>query len=222
MNNQVFFDFDGTIANSERGIIHAVKSMVDELNLPHLSDVQYRLFIGPTITDSLKKFFPSLTEKQVSTAVKAYKKNYESSGLFDLEIYPGIEDALTTMRAAGYQLNIASAKPESVLRKIIDEFQLNHYFDGIYGASEGKIKRIKKTDILAYAIETSHAQRDQSVMVGDRYTDMKGGNDNHVKTLGVTYGFGDAAELRASNASALVSTPEELPAEVAKLLGERR
>ncbi|WP_252904427.1 HAD hydrolase-like protein [Secundilactobacillus silagei] len=55
-------------------------------------------------------------------------------------------------------------------------------------------------------------------MVGDRYTDMAGGNANQVKTLGVTYGFGDVAELRSSNATALVASPAELPAGVAKLL----
>lgn len=218
MNNQVFFDFDGTIVNSERGIVRAVKAMVAELNLDPLLDAQYRLFIGPTITDSLKKFYPSLSEKQVNKAVAAYKANYESAGLFDLEIYPGIEAALSTMKSSGYRLNIASAKPERVLRQIVDKFQLNDYFVGTYGASDDNTSRVKKADILAYALEASHALPSRSVMVGDRYTDMKGGNENHVKTLGVTYGFGDAAELRAADASALAASPEELPSEVSKLL----
>ena len=220
MNDQVFFDFDGTIANSEHGIIHSVKKMVDELQLPHLTDEQYRLFIGPTLTDSLTKFFPSLSEKQVSDSIAKYREEYESHGLFDLEIYPGIESALTTLKTAGYQLNIASAKPEPVLRQIIDKFQLNDYFSGIYGAAIEDPVRIKKVDILAYGIETSGALPTRSVMVGDRYTDMIGGKKNHVKTLGVTYGFGDTAELKASNATALVTSPEEIPAGVEKLFGK--
>lgn len=219
MNKQVFFDFDGTIVDSQHGIIMAVKKMVDELQLPHLTDAEYRLFIGPTVTDSLKKFFPSLSEKQINAGVAKYRENYNSQGLFDLEIYPGVEAALTTLKSAGYQLNLASAKPEPVLRRIIDKFQLNNYFNGIYGATEDRKIRVQKADILAYGLEQSGASHDQSLMVGDRYTDMNGGAENHVKTLGVTYGFGDAAELRAANATALVTSPAELPAGVKRLLG---
>lgn len=219
MNKQVFFDFDGTIVDSQHGIIMAVKKMVDELQLPHLTDAEYRLFIGPTVTDSLKKFFPSLSEKQINAGVARYRENYNSQGLFDLEIYPGVEAALTTLKSAGYQLNLASAKPEPVLRRIVDKFQLNNYFNGIYGATEDRKIRVQKADILAYGLEQSGATQDQSVMVGDRYTDMNGGAENHVKTLGVTYGFGDAAELRAANATALVTSSAELPAGVKRLLG---
>lgn len=219
MNNQVFFDFDGTIANSERGIVHSVKKMVDDLRLPHLTDEQYRLFIGPTLADSLTKFFPSLSEKQVANGIAKYRAEYELHGMFDLQIYPGIETALMTLKTAGYQLNIASAKPEPVLQRIIDKFQLNDYFSGIYGAA-GEVNRVKKADILAYGIKTSGASRTNSVMVGDRYTDMIGGKANHVKTLGVTYGFGDTDELKASNATALVALPKEIPAGVAKLFGK--
>ena len=42
-------------------------------------------------------------------------------------------------------------------------------------------------------------------MVGDRYTDMDGGFENHVKTLGVTYGFGAIEELQAAHATAMIA-----------------
>ncbi|GAX00857.1 HAD hydrolase-like protein [Secundilactobacillus silagei] len=218
MDDQVFFDFDGTIVDSERGIVAAVKKMVTVMQLPRLTDAQYRLFIGPTLTVSLKRFFPTLSQEQVTAAVKQYQKEYDTKGLYQLDVYPGIEAALTTLKSAGYQLNVASAKPEWVLRRIIDKFQLNTYFNGIYGATSDERVRSSKTAILAYGIEKSGASRSRSVMVGDRYTDMAGGNANQVKTLGVTYGFGDVAELRSSNATALVASPAELPAGVAKLL----
>lgn len=56
-------------------------------------------------------------------------------------------------------------------------------------------------------------------MIGDRNTDMIGGYENHVKTLGVTYGFGDVPELSAAHASAIVNHPNEIQMGVEKLVG---
>lgn len=220
MSNQLFFDFDGTIANSEKGIILSIKYMIDQLKLPHLTDEQYRTFIGPAMTTSLNKYFPELSEDQVLRGVDYYQTSYAQDGIFELEVYPGIETALDQLKTAGYQLNIASAKPEDVLHRILNQFRLKDYFTGVYGATVDERIRSKKADILAYGIRQSHATPSQSVMIGDRYTDMNGGQENQVKTLGVTYGFGDAAELRAANATAIVTSPEELPVGITALMAE--
>ncbi|WP_252904400.1 HAD hydrolase-like protein [Secundilactobacillus silagei] len=135
------------------GSLRQLKKMVTVMQLPRLTDAQYRLFIGPTLTVSLKRFFPTLSQEQVTAAVKQYQKEYDTKGLYQLDVYPGIEAALTTLKSAGYQLNVASAKPEWVLRRIIDKFQLNTYFNGIYGATSDERVRSSKTAILAYGIE---------------------------------------------------------------------
>lgn len=220
MTNQLFFDFDGTIANSEKGIILSIKQMVDSLKLPHLTDEEYRTFIGPAMTASLNKHFPDLSEEQVIYGVSQYQKSYAQDGIFEMSVYPGVETALTQLKEAGYALNIASAKPEDVLHRILDHFHLTDYFGGVYGATTDERIRSKKADILAYGLTKSGADIDHSVMIGDRYTDMNGGRENNVRTLGVTYGFGDAAELRASNATAIVTTQEELPVGVSALFAE--
>ncbi len=56
-------------------------------------------------------------------------------------------------------------------------------------------------------------------MIGDRDTDMLGGYNNHVKTLGVTYGFGDVPELLGAHANTIVNRPEEIQGGVKKLIG---
>lgn len=218
MTNQLFFDFDGTIANSEQGIVNAIKYMVDQLNLPHLTDTEYRTFIGPTLTSSLNRYFPELTENQVITGVKAYQESYGDTGMFEMTLYPNIEHTLTQLKDAGFRLNVASTKTETVLTDVVEHFKLGHYFEGLYGATIDERDRSSKSAILAYGMQQSGAMANHTIMIGDRYTDMNGGTDNQVKTLGVTYGFGDAAELRAAEATAIVTTPLEIPDAVAELL----
>lgn len=214
---QLFFDFDGTIADSEPGIVHGIAYMLQKMGLPQLSAAQYRTFIGPSLTSSLKRYFPQLSDADCATAVKHYQEVYTQSGIFELTIYPGVLAALTRLQKAGYRLNIASAKPEPMVKRIVKHFDLGHYFGGIYGATLDESIRATKTAVLAYGLAQSGAEAKSSLMIGDRDTDMQGGAANHMRTLGVTYGFGSDAELKQAHATAIVQTPAELPAGVQRL-----
>jgi len=48
------------------------------------------------------------------------------------------------------------------------------------------------------------------VMVGDRSSDIVGAHKNNLKAIGVTYGFGDYAELKAANSEWIVNKPQEI------------
>jgi len=214
---ELFFDFDGTIADSEVGIVNSIKYFVNKLGLRPLSDDQYRLFIGPALTDSLHKYYPEMNEAAVQEAIKTYQEFYTKDGIFQLTLYPGIEAALTQLQASGYVLNIASAKPEGMIKEITAKFNLEHYFKGQYGATLDERIRSTKTQVLQYALQQSGADQ-SSLMIGDRDTDMVGGRDNGLRTIGVTYGFGSAAELEQAQATVIVTQPADLDAAVSKLM----
>jgi hypothetical protein len=56
-------------------------------------------------------------------------------------------------------------------------------------------------------------------MIGDREHDLIGARRCRVRTIGVTYGYGSEAELRAQSPEALAHTPHAIPSLVAALLG---
>ncbi|WP_179394396.1 HAD hydrolase-like protein [Lacticaseibacillus absianus] len=215
----LFFDFDGTIANSERGIVGGIKYMLKAMQLPPLDDATYRKFIGPSLTASLNRYYPTLTPAAVAETITHYQTYYLDQGIYELALYPGIEQTLAQLQEAGYQLNIASAKPEVMIDKIAAHFDLGHYFAGMYGATMDERIRSSKTAVLAYALDQAQAPLASSLMIGDRDTDMQGGVNNQVKTLGVLYGFGDAAELNGAGAMGLVETPSQLPSGIQTVLG---
>lgn len=216
---QLFFDFDGTIADSEIGIVKSLKYFVKKMHLPELTDDQYRQFIGPALIESVPRFYPNLSKDDIFNALSYYQEYYRSKGIFQLTIYPGILEELTKLKQRGYQLHIASAKPEDMIKTINDKFHLDQYFDGEFGASSDEKTRVTKTAVLKYAMGKTGAKRTDSIMIGDRNTDMIGGYENHVKTLGVTYGFGDVPELSAAHANIIVNHPDEIQRGVEKLVG---
>ncbi|MDR4933160.1 HAD hydrolase-like protein [Companilactobacillus paralimentarius] len=210
----IFFDFDGTIADTKVGTIKALQYMAQKLNITDLGADTYQKFIGPAITESFGKYYPKLPKERYSEAIAAYDEYYKNEGLYQLTLYPQIEDVLSALKDDGYRLYISSAKTESLIKKLIAYLKLNQYFTGLYGASEDEVTRSSKADILKYALENANANADESVIIGDRSTDIQGGIANNVHTLGITYGFGDYAELRDAGAESILEDPTEIPSEI--------
>lgn len=218
MSKTLFFDFDGTIADSEQGIVNGIKYMIDKLGVNELTLDQYRDWIGPSLAYSINKYFPQLDDQGVRHAIHLYQDYYNAQGIFELQLYNDVPAVLAQLQDSGYQLAVASSKPEHMIDRIVDHFDMRSLFTGLYGASKDERTRVTKTDVLAYAIQETHADKLQSIMIGDRFTDIEGGRNNQVQTLGVTYGFGDLAELQKAGASKIIATPDELGAAAKEIL----
>lgn len=215
MAKTLFFDFDGTIADSEVGITNGIKYMIHELGLEPLAASQYRDWVGPSLAYSMHKYFPGM---DVARGIKSYQDYYNKQGIFELKLYPGVAQDLRALRQQGYQVALASSKPENMIKRITKHFDITDLFDGEFGASPDERTRVTKTDVLAYAMRQTGANKSESVMIGDRFTDIQGGANNAVKTLGVTYGFGDRAELQKAGANLIVDSPDEVAAAVGELI----
>ena len=213
----LFFDFDGTVADSEAGIVAGLKYMVQDRGLRPLDNSAYVQFIGPALVDMLPKVWPELDDVEVKRAIDAFHHYYEEEGLYQAKLYPKFLDTMTALKQQGDQLYIASAKPETMLHRLVKHFSLDQYFTGAYGASDDEQTRVTKTDVLAYALKATQTDPATSVMIGDRANDMTGGLDNHVQLLGVTYGFGSAKELQDAGAKVLADKPEAIPEGLAKV-----
>lgn len=207
----LFFDFDGTVADTQEGIINALKYMVSELNLKDLGIETYKKFIGPSLPDSLERYYPDMDKADYQTAVKTYQSFYNTKGVYQLELYPGMKETLAQLKNDGYKLYVSSVKPESLIKLLVPHLNLDEYFSGLYGASDDETTRNTKKAILAYGMKDAKASANDTLMIGDRMTDMEGGVQNSVHTLGVTYGFGDHQELADSGADYIVDSVTSIP-----------
>ena len=90
-------------------------------------------------------------------------------------------------------------------------------FDGVYG-SEMDGTRVEKADLIAYALAEERLAPDRVLMIGDRQHDMIGARRCGVRAIGVSYGYGSEAELRAHGAEAIAPAPAAIPALVTALL----
>lgn len=209
MMKQLFFDLDGTIVDSSKGIFASIRYALKKMEKPPLDEATLRTFIGPPLNDSFVRV--GFTQEEAEEAVLLYRENYRSEGLLAVTVYEGLPELLAALKGE-YQLNIATSKPELFAKQILGNIGLAQYFTGIYGADmEGK--RIRKDDVLRYALaESGNQDPQQAYMIGDREHDMIGGIKNGAVPVGILWGFGDREELATAGAEVLAATPAELQA----------
>jgi phosphoglycolate phosphatase len=211
----VLLDLDGTISDSSVGIGRSLQHAFVTCGYEPPTDAQVRSVIGPPFELSLPTL--GIPPEDVERVVETYRVRYEDVGLFENEVYPGIADMLAGLADAGYVLALATAKPQHTAIRIIEHFGFTAAFALQAGATThvGSARRTK-ADVIQYALGQLDVDAGPTVvMVGDRDHDVEGALLNGIDCIGVTWGFGDAAELRHAGATIVVDTPEEVVPAVA-------
>ena len=68
----------------------------------------------------------------------------------------------------------------------------------------------RKARLINRAVEALQFDKENCIMIGDRMFDIEGAVEAGVDSIGVTYGFGDRAELVNAGASYIVDSPKEI------------
>lgn len=206
MGKTIIFDFDGTIMNSEEGILHCAGKGLSHFGVP-IPDRQTMLqFIGPPLYKTFIEF--GVPEEHAETAVEVYREHYRAGGKYRAAPYPGILELLKELKDAGHTLLIASVKPEELVVDIATHFGVAEYFQIICGASFDSTRR-EKDEVIAHLLEKVDKQG-QWYMVGDTPFDILGAAKFGIPGIGVSWGFGDSKKMHDAGAIAVVDTVEEL------------
>ncbi|MDO4344409.1 MAG: HAD family hydrolase [Eubacteriales bacterium] len=212
MNYQyILFDLDGTLTESGPGITRSVSQALKRMGCEELSEEILTKFIGPPLVESMMRY-GKLTRAEADQAIVYYREYYASKGMFENEVYPGVEKMLQDLKENGKKLAVSTSKPEVYARKIIEHFRLTGYFDVICGATFDE-SRVDKADIIADTMEKfglHDGEKSRVLMVGDREHDVVGAKKNGVAAAGVLYGYGSRQELCEAGADYLIASAPEL------------
>jgi phosphoglycolate phosphatase len=165
-------------------------------------------YIGAPLVDCFMEF-NGFSLEQAETALKHYRDYYLTVGRFENALFDGIADMLKTLNEKGVKCVIATSKPTDFMGNDIEYLGLNKYLYKAFGASFDDTRR-KKKDIIKYGLEKLNANPLECVMVGDHHNDIIGANENNVKSIAVTYGYGVKRELLRYNPTYMVDSVNEL------------
>ena len=208
MANAIFFDLDGTLTDSGEGIINCAILGLEHFGLPVPTREEMRVFVGPPLDQTFIKF--GVPADKAQEAIEVFRSRYRTVGKFENFPYPGIREVLQTLKAQGHRLFVATSKPEILANEVLEHFELADFFEQIAGATlDGS--RSHKADVITYLLGLV-GDVGQTVMVGDTAFDVIGAAAHGIPTIGVSWGYGEVADMENAGATAIAHSMGELVA----------
>lgn len=197
--NTILFDLDGTLTDPAEGITKAVEAALNHYSIAVEDRSTLHKFIGPPLDESFPEFY-GFDAARTAEATEVFRAYFDRQGWRENIPYPGVEDMLRDLRAAGKRLLVATSKPEVFALRIMEHFGLAQYFDHICGAPMDNQEGAKKAAVIRDALRRAGVEDlSTAVMVGDRRHDIDGARQAGLEAVGVLWGYGDLQELEASH-----------------------
>ncbi|MGE5703846.1 MAG: HAD-IA family hydrolase [Clostridia bacterium] len=194
----ILFDMDGTLLQTEKLAVPAFQQTFEWLQQNGLWEKeipgpdQLTNVLGMTLEKLWETLLPGTSQETKEMADRIMlEKELEllKEGVTDL--YPGVRETLTELKQRGIQLFTASNGLEKYIDAVCDHFELKPLFTDLYSA--GRFQTKSKVDLVAMVIRDYNIQ--QTVMVGDRHSDVEAGKMNGLFTIGCDFGFAKPGEL---------------------------
>ena len=213
----VLFDLDGTLVDSSEGITKSVSYALSHFGIEEPDLDKLKVFIGPPLAASFEKYY-GFSREQGLSAVSVYRERYNSIGIFECSLYPGVKECIRTLKKRGCRVGLASSKPEESCRRILAHFDILSLFDDVTGATmDGRIGT--KEEVLREMMRRwPDLSCDQMCLVGDTMFDVEGAALVNMACVAVSFGFGDAEEMKRAGAAFICDDMGALPELIEELL----
>ncbi|MFC4411498.1 pyrophosphatase PpaX [Chungangia koreensis] len=178
----LLFDFDGTLLDTNELITQTFLTVLGE-RFPGKYDRESVLpFNGPTLKQTFDAIDPEMSDELLAAY---YKVNQTLHDELAVE-FEGVSETLNKLKAHGFKMAIVSSKRRDSLDKSMKLISAREVFDVIIGADDVTNPKPDPEPILL-ALEQLGASKDESLMIGDNYHDIVGGQNAGVRTAGVAW-----------------------------------
>ena len=208
----IFFDLDGTLTDPGIGITNSVMYALEKFGITVSDRSELYKFIGPPLMQSFEVYY-GFGKDEAKRAVALYREYFQDRGIFENQVFDGIEELLKQLKIQGKIVGLATSKPEIYAGQILEHVGLDKYFDFISGSMMNG-ERTDKGEVITWAIhllkEKQECRVEDIVMIGDREHDMIGAKKNQISSIGVLFGYGSREELKEAGATAVAASVSEL------------
>ena len=204
----MLFDLDGTVWDSEPGIIGCMEHAFSALDLPVPPREVLESNVGPPLHEMLADV--GMPRELVEAGVVHYRERYRTWGAFQADPYPGMVELLEELAGLGRRLATATSKGEEPTQLMLDHFDLRRHFEVVGAASMDHSAATKERVIAKALAGLGDPDPAACLMVGDRHYDVEGAASFGIACIGVAWGYGNGTELVDAGARRVVHSPAEL------------
>ena len=210
MRTHWFFDFDGTLCDTEADIKAAWRAALRNLgkDCPQFDRV-YRT--GPTLEQVAYMLFEDATPALVDAIKEQFRTCYDGSDFPSTRPYKWVPAWLENLKRQGCRIYIATNKRWNPTRILVKKLGWDVLFDGCYSFDSfldsgvaavhpGAPRRaLTKAELLSEVMRLRGIDSADAVMVGDTKGDVSSGAAAGMHTIGCTWGYGAREELEEAD-----------------------
>lgn len=185
----IFFDLDGTLADTAPDLVAATNKLLVARNLPPKPYEFLRPYASAGARGLLEGAFGISPDHEDFVALRdEFFSNYEKALLVDSKLFDGIDHLLDQMDAASLPWGIITNKSERFTIPLTDLMGLRQRAVSTVSGDTTPHSKPHPEPIL-YAARTSNIDPSKSIYVGDDIRDVLAGKAAGMKTVAAAYGY---------------------------------
>lgn len=211
----LFFDLDGTIANSGPGITSSMNDAFASAGLAELTDAEVRRIIGPPLQTTMPELLRArqVGLDRVDEFIDLYRAIYRAHHLPATPLIDGMGETIEELSHT-WHLSVVTAKPQTQAEIAVRAVGVDHHMVTIVGpADDAPMPKARLLERALLNVENALGVRPtkgECWMIGDRHHDIDAGREVGTQAMGVLWGYGDHDELHSAGAHVVVSSPREI------------
>jgi phosphoglycolate phosphatase len=206
----LIFDLDGTLIDSSRDLAISTNAMLRHLGRPEIDEKIVNSYVGDGAQVLVRRALGNgAADSEVQAAYDFFIRHYRAHSLENTRLYPGIAEALDSLKQAGNTLAVLTNKPVKISRDILAGLKVKDMFFRVYGGDSFPAKKPDPIGIETLMKEAASAPK-RTTMIGDTSVDIKTARAAGVRACGVLWGF-KPETLNDPPADLLASDARQLP-----------
>ena len=188
----IAFDLDGTLVDSAPDLIGTLNHLLAAQSIAPLPLDQARPYIGHGARWLIERGFSAqghaVPTDQMDILFERFITHYNAHSTDLTRPFPGVEQALSTLKDAGAKLVVCTNKRTALCPPILEGLNLARYFSAVVGADAVPAAKPDARHLLA-AIAAADGDPARAVMVGDAATDAGAARNAGVPLILVSFGY---------------------------------
>lgn len=209
----ILFDLDGTLVDSASDLYRAMNMSLNVLQLPLVTEVQVRTWVGKGTSlfceSVLKHLTGQVDQAQHQQLLNTFLEIYNAEPCVDTQPFDGIVEFLDWGKSNGKTLVCVTNKPEAPARGILKTLGIDHYFVDTIGGDRFTERKPHPRQLL-HCVEHYGVSKEQVLMIGDSSNDVEAARRAGIDCIVVSYGYNHGENIADCQPQQIVDDLREL------------